>query len=94
MADNFNISEFREVKRRIREGFIHAIDFATKTNPVFNYYRNLFYKNGKKIISEDILKQLNSRSLAIWICDDGSYNNKQGYIILCTKTIFIILFIY
>lgn len=82
--NKFNISEFREVKRKIKGGFINAIDFSTKTHPVFNYYRNLFYKRGRKIVTKELLDQLNSRSLAIWVCDDGSYSTKQGYIILCT----------
>jgi hypothetical protein len=86
LLNGFRISEFREVKRRIKNHFIHAIDFATRTHPIFNYYRNLFYKNNKKLITKAILSQLNPRSLAIWICDDGSYNNKQGYIILCTNS--------
>ena len=82
---NFNISEFREVKRRIRDDFIHAMDFSTRTHPIFNYYRNLFYNNLKKVVNLNILEQLNPRSLAFWICDDGSYDNKQGYIVLCTN---------
>jgi len=86
VLNNFNISEFREVKRNINKNLIHAIDFATKTHPVFNYYRNLFYDDGRKRITEEILNQLNPRSLAIWICDDGSYDNTQGYIILCTNS--------
>jgi hypothetical protein len=85
IVDNFNISEFREVKRRISDTFIHAIDFATQTHPIFNYYRNLFYKNGRKIITTEILNQLNPVSLAFWICDDGSYDNTQGYVVLCTN---------
>ncbi len=82
---SFNISEFREVKRKIKDRFIHAIDFSTKTHSIFNYYRNLFYKDNRKIINLDILNQLNPRSLAYWICDDGSFDNTQGYIILCTN---------
>ena len=86
ILSNFNISEFREVNRKINNTFIHAIDFATKTHPIFNYYRNLFYKESRKRVTEKILNQLNPRSLAIWICDDGSYGTKQGYIILCTNS--------
>ena len=82
---NFNISEFREVKRKVRSTFIHAIDFATKTHPVFNYYRNLFYKNGRKVITKEILDQLTPQSLAFWLCDDGSCDKKQGYLVLCTN---------
>lgn len=83
--NSFPISEFREVKRKINHGFIHAVDFSTYTHPVFNYYRNLFYKNGRKIVSSDILNQLTPRAIAVWLCDDGSYSATQGYIILCTN---------
>ena len=86
LLKEFNISEFREVKRKIKNSFIHAIDFSTKTHPVFNYYRKLFYENRRKIIKKEMLNQLNPQSLAIWICDDGSYETKQGYIILCTNS--------
>ena len=86
ILSEFNISEFREVKRKIGKAFIHALDFSTKTHPVFNYYRNLFYKDSRKTVNPDILNQLDPRSLAIWICDDGSRETKQGYIILCTNS--------
>ncbi|MEK6908789.1 MAG: LAGLIDADG endonuclease [Nanoarchaeota archaeon] len=82
---NFKISEFREVKRKVKDHIIEAMDFATNTHPAFNYYRNLFYKNGRKIITQEILDQLNPSSLAVWVCDDGSYSRTQGYIILCTN---------
>mgnify|MGYP001565819218 CR=1 FL=1 len=81
---NFSISEFREVKRRFKDRIIHALDFSTKTHPIFNYYRELFYGSGKKRVTKEILEQINPRSLAVWICDDGSYSNTQDYIILCT----------
>ena len=62
------------------------IYLSTATHPVFNYYRRLFYSTGRKNITKEILEQLNPRSLAIWICDDGSYETRQGYIILCTNS--------
>jgi len=70
----------------INERKVTMINLSTKTHPVFNYYRNLFYGSDKKIITREILDQLNPRSLAIWICDDGSYDNTQGYIVLCTNS--------
>jgi len=85
LLKNFNISEFNERKRIINKREVNMIYLATDTHSVFNYYRNLFYKNGKKIITPEILNQINPRSLAIWICDDGSYDNTQGYIVLCTN---------
>ena len=81
----FNISEFVERKKIINNRELNIIELSTKTHPVFNYYRNLFYKEDRKIIRNEMLEQLNPFSLAIWICDDGSYETKQGYIILCTN---------
>ena len=82
---NFNISEYTERSRIINQRKLTMIHLATKTHSIFNYYRKLFYSKGKKIITKKILKQLNPKSLAIWICDDGSYDNTQGYIVLCTN---------
>lgn len=72
--------------KEIKNHHLKTLEFATITHSVFNYYRNLFYKNDKKIVNNKILNFLNPRSLAIWLCDDGSYNTKQGYIILCTNS--------
>ncbi|MEK6833432.1 MAG: hypothetical protein AABY32_05270 [Nanoarchaeota archaeon] len=86
LLKHFNISEFEVRKRIINEREVNMIHLSTKTHPVFNYYRNLFYVHGRKKITLEILNQLTPRSLAVWICDDGSYDNKQGYIILCTNS--------
>ncbi len=83
---NFVFSEFYQRKRILNKRQIHMINLATRTHFVFNYYRNLFYKNNVKVISKDILNHLNPRSLAIWVCDDGSFSKTQGYIILCTNS--------
>ncbi len=82
---NFNISEYVERSRIINQRKVDMIHLATKTHSVFNYYRKLFYLNNRKIITKEILEQLNPKSLAIWVCDDGSYDNTQGYIVLCTN---------
>jgi len=83
---DFEVSEFSERTRNINNRELKVIDFSTKTHPIFNYYRNLFYKNGVKVINSDILSQLTARSLSYWICDDGSFCNKQKYFILCTNS--------
>jgi hypothetical protein len=85
LLKKFGVSEFNEVKRTINKRAVHMINFATETHHIFNYYRNLFYKNGRKVVTREILNQLTPRGLAIWICDDGSYDNKQRYIVLCTN---------
>ncbi|MEK6913574.1 MAG: hypothetical protein AABW47_02785 [Nanoarchaeota archaeon] len=85
LLKNFRISEFNESIKTIKGREVKMISLSTDTHAIFNYYRNLFYKDSKKIITAEILNQMNSRSLSTWICDDGSYDNSQGYIILCTN---------
>jgi hypothetical protein len=80
------ISEHINKKRMINNREVDMIYFSTRTHPVFNYYKNLFYGLGEKTITKDILNKLNPQSLAVWICDDGSYNTTQDYIILCTNS--------
>jgi len=86
LLKDFNFSEFVKRKRIINGHSVNMIYLATNTHPIFNYYRNLFYINSEKKITKEILNQLNPRSLAYWICDDGSYDNHQGYIVLCTNS--------
>lgn len=85
LLTSLNVTEFVKRTRIINDHTINMVYLSTKTHPLFNYYRNLFYKDGRKLITEEILDQITPRSLAIWICDDGSYDTKQGYIVLCTN---------
>jgi len=72
----------RILKNRKKE----MLELSTFTHSVFNHYRKLFYKNGVKKLGRECLDLLNPRSLAIWVCDDGSYCKKQHYIIFCTNS--------
>ena len=49
-----------------------SIQFKTLALPSLNYYKDLFYKDGKKIIPANIIELLTDRALAYWICDDGN----------------------
>ena len=51
--------------------------FSTKSLPIFDEFRELFYRNGKKIISPLLVKILSPLSLAIWYMDDGSNNGRN-----------------
>jgi hypothetical protein len=82
---NFRISEFNKRSRVINKRRVEMIYLSTDTHSVFNYYRNLFYENNRKIISKKILDQITPTSLAFWICDDGSFCKKQEYFIICTN---------
>ena len=70
----------------IKKDRIPMYEFQTLSHPIFNFYNKLFYKNGRKQITKEVLNKLNPRSLAFWVCDDGSYCNTLHYIILCTNS--------
>ncbi len=80
------ISKPKFYSKIINNRGLMTYELSTATHFAFNYYRNLFYLNNIKTITKKILNLLNPRSLAIWVCDDGSYSKSQGYIILCTNS--------
>ncbi len=51
--------------------------FRTLRNSLFNSYFYSFYKDGKKIVPNEIKSLLTPLGLAVWIMDDGSSNNKR-----------------
>lgn len=51
------------------------IYFKTYSLPCFNYYHELFYKNGVKEVPKNIMELLTAQALAYLACDDG---NKKG----------------
>ena len=53
-----------------------SVQFATLSLPCFNYYKELFYNENKKIVPSNIQNLLSPRGLAYWIMDDGSLQNK------------------
>lgn len=73
----YNSSRFTGGKR---------IQIQSKALPIFNYYYNLFYKNGKKVITKEILDKLKPLGIAVWHCDDGHLDLLKGEIVLGTYT--------
>ena len=45
-----------------------------KGSKFFRDYHDLFYPNGKKIVTREILNKLEPLGLTIWFMDDGNYN--------------------
>lgn len=60
--------------RRNKAGYLF---FDSKNYPCLNEYYHLFYKNGKKTITEEVLNKIETFGLAIWYMDDGSYSNRD-----------------
>ena len=48
-------------------------------HPFLKNYYNLFYPNGKKVVTEEVLNKLTPLGIAIWYCDDGSYDYRIKY---------------
>ena len=58
--------------------------FQTYCLPSFNYYHQLFYKDGVKTIPINIMELLTARGLAYWAMDSGS--KKGSGFIFCTDS--------
>lgn len=65
------VSYYTTKDSRCKLGYFETLRFRTKSNVVFNSYRQLFYPEGKKIIPEIILNRIEAQALAIWFMDDG-----------------------
>lgn len=51
--------------------------------PMFNDYRQMFYKNDRKVITAEIMQPLRDIGLAVWFGDNGKID-KNGSVILNT----------
>lgn len=68
-------------------GMIYSsITFQSLSLPCFNELYDLFYLDGRKRVPSDIGSLLTPLGLAYWICDDGSFDKKGGFVVLCTES--------
>nr|QID02763.1 hypothetical protein [Orbilia oligospora]QID02831.1 hypothetical protein [Orbilia oligospora] len=65
----------RTIKKEQKNYF--GYEFNTFTFRSFNWLHEMFYKNGKKVISPNIEKYITPLALAIFIMDDGGWT-KSG----------------
>lgn len=49
-----------------------CVQFATKTHPVFSYWRSRFYVDRRKVVPPNIATLLTPLALAVWFMDDGA----------------------
>ena len=60
---------------------LRSFRFSTISHPEFTSLYNLFYKNGVKIIPDNIKDILKSPfSLAVWLMDDGNKNHQAVFL--------------
>ena len=48
-----------------------AVQFVTRTNPVFSKWHGLFYEGRRKVVPSGLFDLLTPLALAIWLMDDG-----------------------
>ena len=60
-----------------REKYPKSLWFRTIRHPLLTDFYKRFYKNGKKIIPEDIELDIDRLALAVWVMDDGSLSRKN-----------------
>lgn len=60
--------------------------FSTRSLPIFSKFRDIFYKNRRKIIPLNISKMLSNLSLAIWYMDDGFRRRDSKGFYLCSSS--------
>ncbi|UCD54888.1 MAG: hypothetical protein JSV93_05070 [Candidatus Omnitrophota bacterium] len=65
-------------RARRGKGVRVAYRFTTKSLPELTHFYRKFYKNGKKIIPNDL--KLNPLSLAVWFMDDGCKSYRAIYL--------------
>ena len=61
------------------------VRLRSKVSDKLNLYHDLFYEDGVKKISLSLLNQLDTLALAVWYCDDGSYDYQDRHIMLHTE---------
>lgn len=63
------------VKLKVGESLYYLITFTTLQLPCFNYFYEIFYPNGKKVVPANLANYLTPLAFSHWIMCDGSKHN-------------------
>jgi len=69
---NFVSMSLHEFDQRLRGRSFPAVQFATRTHPVFSEWHQRFYRAERKIVPVDIDHLLTPLAFAVWVMDDGA----------------------
>lgn len=61
------------------------IRLCSRVSAELNKYYESFYKKNKKSINKNLLREINELGLAVWYCDDGSYDFSHKRITFSTQ---------
>lgn len=79
----FNFKRGKSYDKRFKKVYFQTV--IKKGSIYFKEFYYLFYPNGKKNITKDILNKLEPLGLAVWFMDDGYYNYNGDNISLYTQ---------
>lgn len=65
--------EFRFGKSSYSEGR-KIVGIRSCVDPRLTIIRTIFYPNNKRIVTNEVLRQMGPLALAVWYCDDGTYH--------------------
>ncbi|MCL5432367.1 MAG: hypothetical protein M1484_04765 [Patescibacteria group bacterium] len=83
----FSLKPRRILERDKRNGKIYSRwHFSTRSLPIFDEFRELFYSEKKKIISRSLINMVSPLALAIWYMDDGFKRKDSRGFYLCTSS--------
>lgn len=74
---NWLYEVFKSLVKTFPKEKVNKIYFNTLSSSQFYIFHTLFYKNGKKIIPDNIEQLLTPLSLAVWLMGDGSVKSKE-----------------
>ncbi len=73
----WKVNMLKSLSFNLRRNKLGYLSFESRRFPCLNYYHNLFYKNGKKEVTRQILDLVDRLGLAVWYMDDGSYKKRD-----------------
>lgn len=59
---------------KCQSGMFPAVRLRTRGHRIFNVLRKRMYKDGKRVITRELLERLTPLGLAIWYMDNGNHN--------------------
>jgi len=77
LATESEIHSYKAISERYKKGYCETFSFCSKTHPLFTEYKNLYYKNNKRILDKKDIAQIDEFALAIWYMDDGYVFNRN-----------------
>jgi len=70
--NDFTSMPLHHFDQRLGDRLYPCVQFVTRTNPIFSEWRQRFYRDGRKIVPENIEKLLAPVAVAAWFMDDGT----------------------